>query len=165
VPGLLLHHLLDVPHGGVFVPAPSSSPLCLRVGVTRVTLRTAVSWNLLVMVAVRRGTLAVTTRWLVVLLPFWDSLGIFLPCCLGTGSVFGYSWVGLSWQQAPGASCSGKPSTPPSTPCLWALSHYSLSEGCVLQQRGRAHPVPLVPCHGVAQGEGCVLWWWEESAR
>ena len=32
---------------GAFVPTPSSSPLCLRVGVTRVTLRTAVPWNLL----------------------------------------------------------------------------------------------------------------------
>jgi len=75
VPGLLLHHLLHVPHGGAFVPAPSSSALRLRVGVTRVTLGIAVSWTLLVMVAVRRITLAVATRWLVVLPPFWDSLG------------------------------------------------------------------------------------------
>jgi len=49
------------------------------------------------MVAVRRGTLAVAvaTTWLVVLPPFLDSLRIFLPCCLGTGYVSGYSWVGL----------------------------------------------------------------------
>ena len=49
-----------------------------RVGVTRVTQRTAVSWTLLVMVAVKRGTLAVTTRWLVVFLPFWVSLTLTL---------------------------------------------------------------------------------------
>ena len=57
------------------MPASHSSALCLRVGVTRVTLRTAVSWTLLVMVAVRQSTLAVKTRWLVVLPPYWNSLG------------------------------------------------------------------------------------------
>ena len=75
VPGLLLHHHLDIIDRGASLPAPSSSALRLRVGVTRVTLGIAVSWTLLVMVAVRRITLAVTTRWLVVLPPFWDSLG------------------------------------------------------------------------------------------
>ena len=50
----------DVSDKGALVPAPSTSALCLLVGVTRVTLRTDVSWTLLVMVAVRRITLAVT---------------------------------------------------------------------------------------------------------
>ncbi len=75
MPGLLLHHLLDIPHGGAFVSAPSSSALRLRVGVTRVTLGIAVSWTLLVMVAVTRGNKPVATRLLMVLPPFWNSLG------------------------------------------------------------------------------------------
>ena len=86
---------------------------------TRVTQRTAVSWNLLVMVAVKRGTLAVTTRWLVVLPPFWVSLGICLPSCLGTGSVSGYSWVGLPWQQGSWGKLQWVTQQPPVLPpCL-----------------------------------------------
>ena len=76
VPGLLLHHQLHNLHEGVFVPVPSSSALGLRVGVTRVTPRTTVSWTLLEMVIVTSGSLAVRMRWLVVLPPFWASLGI-----------------------------------------------------------------------------------------
>ena len=57
-------HVLDK---GAFVPAPHSSALCLRVGVTRVTLRTAVSWTLLVKVAVRQSTLVMSP-------PYWNSL-------------------------------------------------------------------------------------------
>ncbi len=60
------------------------------------TLGIAISWTLLVMVAVRRSTLPVTTTWLVVFLPFWDSLGDCLPCCLGTGFVSGCFWVVFS---------------------------------------------------------------------
>ena len=55
VSGLLLHHHLDNLYGGASVPNPNSSVLWLRVGVTRVTLGIAVSWTLLV-------TVAVTTR-------------------------------------------------------------------------------------------------------
>ena len=68
----------DVSDKGALVPAPSSSALRLRVGVTRVTLGIAVSWTLLVMVVVRvavtRSNQPVTTRWLVMLPPFWNSL-------------------------------------------------------------------------------------------
>jgi len=81
------------------VPAPCSSALRLRVGVTRVTLGIAVSWTLLVMVAVTRSNQPVTTRWLVMLPPYWNSLGDCLPSCLGTGSVSGYTLVGFPWQK------------------------------------------------------------------
>jgi hypothetical protein len=75
MPRLLPHHFLDNPHEGSFMLAQTGAALRLRVGLTRVTPGIAVSWTLLVMVAVRRITLAVTMRWLVVLPPIWNSLG------------------------------------------------------------------------------------------
>ena len=66
---------MDILDRGATVPALTSSALRLRVGVTRVTQRTTVSWTLLVMVAVTRSNQPMTTRWLVMLPPFWNSLG------------------------------------------------------------------------------------------
>ena len=69
---------MDVLDRGASVPALTSSALRPRVGVTRVTLGIAVSWTLLVMVVVRvavtRSNQPVTTRWLVMFPPFWNSL-------------------------------------------------------------------------------------------
>ena len=98
VPVQLLHHLLNNLHGGAFVPAPQHSVLALRVGVMRVTQRTAISWTLLEIMVVTRGTLAVMMRWLAVFLLFLGSLGVCLPNSLGTErSVSGYSWAGFPW--------------------------------------------------------------------
>jgi hypothetical protein len=76
-PLLVLGHLPDVPHGalhrGVAVSALWGSVLGSRVGVTRVTLRTAVSWTLL---GVTQGTLAVAMRVQGMMRPFLGSLWV-----------------------------------------------------------------------------------------
>jgi hypothetical protein len=92
VPGMLPRNLPHVSHRGAFVPTPQHSVLALRVEVMRVTQRTAISWTLLEMMVVTRGTLAVMMRWLAVFLLFLGSLGVCLPNSLGTEpSVSGYS--------------------------------------------------------------------------
>ena len=90
--------------------------------------------------------------------PFWVSLGICLPSCLGTGSVSGYSWVGLPWQQGSWGKLQWVTQQPPvllsllvstATPspikrvcaaAMWACAPSAPS----------AMPWPQVPCHGVA---------------
>ena len=76
-PLLVLEQLQDVHpgalHRGLAVAVLGGSVLGPRVWVTRVTLRTAVSWTLL---GVTQGTLTVAMRVLGVVQPFLDSLGI-----------------------------------------------------------------------------------------
>ena len=62
-----------------------------RVGVTRVTLRTAVSWTLL---GVTQGTLAVEMRVQGMMRPFLGSLWVPYSSWVRTGSVSGSCWVG-----------------------------------------------------------------------
>ena len=102
------------------MPAPQHSVLALRVEVMRVTQRTAISWTLLEMMVVTRGTLAVMMRWLAVFLLFLGSLGVCLPNSLGTErSVSGYFWGASPGSRAPGASCRGRPCPSPCpNPCL-----------------------------------------------
>ncbi len=76
-PLLVLEHLPDVPYGalhrGEAVSALWDSVLGPRVGVTTVTLRTAVSWTLL---GVTKGSLAVAMRVQGVVRTFLGSLWV-----------------------------------------------------------------------------------------